>query len=79
MKNLYPKKYPIWVRKIGALNDARNAIAHDDRIKLAACEAAQPLSLVTFRNWRSALTVVACGLDRVVGSYLTDLTGARPW
>lgn len=75
----YPRKYPKWVTKLDRLNDARNAIAHDDRTRLADCIAVQPLTLSTFHSWRSALTEVASGLDAVVGAYLKDLNGRRPW
>ncbi|SDP50828.1 hypothetical protein SAMN04515671_4555 [Nakamurella panacisegetis] len=75
----YPSRYTRYVTNMDRLNDARNAIAHQDAKKLAECGAQQPLSLVTCRKWRSTLNQVATGLDAVMHAYLKDLTGQRPW
>ncbi|WP_432558841.1 hypothetical protein [Granulicoccus sp. GXG6511] len=74
-----PGRYSGWVTVMDRLNKARNAIAHDDRVKLAECHERQPLTLQTFRRWRSTLNEVVRSLDRLVGAYLKHLTGTNPW
>ncbi|MGW1346958.1 hypothetical protein ACWCOV_38305 [Kribbella sp. NPDC002412] len=80
LKAAYPRRYRGWTGKLDRLILARNAIAHQNPADLAEASALQPLTLATFRNWRSALNGVAIGLDRVVGTYLKDLDGTvAPW
>jgi hypothetical protein len=61
------------------LNDVRNAVAHSDSAKLAAVKRLQPLTLATFRRWRSSLNTAASGFDKVVAAYLSYLTGKAAW
>lgn len=68
-----PGSYTGWITTLTRLNTARNAIAHDDRIKLAECRAEQPLTISTFRAWRRTLTSIAAGLDEAVDAYLNEL------
>jgi len=79
LEAMQPRYYAGRRDKLHRLNAARNAIAHNDPVKLAACEAEQPLSLATFTSWRKALDGTATGVDRVMSAYLIDLTGTRPW
>ncbi|MDM4138575.1 MULTISPECIES: hypothetical protein [Mycobacterium] len=79
LKARYPRKSPKWVRTLEALNDARNGIAHSDAQKLASSDRDHGLTLATFRRWRSSLNGASVGMDRVVGAYLLDLTGTKPW
>ncbi|WP_139196050.1 hypothetical protein [Curtobacterium sp. MCBA15_009] len=79
MAVVYPFKSPAWRASLAALNDARNAIAHQDDLKLAAVRAAQPLTLATARRWRSSLGSLARGMDNVVGKQVKLLIGAAPW
>lgn len=79
LKQCYPKMYPKWEKTIKSLNAARNGIAHSDDEKLAASERDHGLTLRTFRSWRSSLNGAAQAIDKVVGAYLTDLTGTVPW
>ena len=61
-------------------NRARNAVAHDDREKLAAVEAAgYPITLRTVRRWRSTLDAMTGTMDGVVVEHLADMFGTRPW
>jgi hypothetical protein len=61
-------------------NRARNAVAHDDRDKLASVEAAgYPITLRTIRRWRSTLDGIAGTMDVVVADHLVDVFGTRPW
>ncbi|ASW89588.1 HEPN domain-containing protein [Mycobacterium marseillense] len=79
LKARYPAKSPKWERTLKALNDARNGIAHSDTEKLATSDRDHGLTLATFRRWRSSLNGASDGMDRVVGAYLLDLTGTKPW
>lgn len=42
---------------------------------LAEVRHKQPLSLATFRRWRSSLHTASSGFDKVVGAHVVDLTG----
>ena len=79
LSSRYPRRSGPWTTKLERLNDARNAIAHDNTAQLAKCHAEQPLTLATFRTWRSGLDQMASGLDEVVAAYLEDLNGDEPW
>lgn len=73
-----PHRYPTWIAAMDRLNNARNAIAHDNRLQLACCTSIEPLTLQTFRRWRNALNAVTRGMDAVLAAYLTDvLTAGR--
>ncbi|WP_131807522.1 hypothetical protein [Mycolicibacterium wolinskyi] len=79
LKQRYPARAPKWERTLKALNDARNGIAHSDADKLDSAHRAHGLTLATFRRWRSSLNGASAAMDKVVGTYLLDLTGSRPW
>jgi hypothetical protein len=79
LKNRCPRMTPKWEKTLRALNDARNGIAHSDAEKLAAAHREHGLTLATFRRWRSSLNGASDAMDRVVGTYLLDLTGTEPW
>ncbi|MEX1008549.1 MAG: hypothetical protein WD271_11970 [Acidimicrobiia bacterium] len=63
------------------LNEARNAIAHDDEARLAALEAqGNPITLRTFRAWQRDLDGLASTLDAEVAAHLGLLfQRATPW
>ncbi|NEW42500.1 hypothetical protein [Nocardia cyriacigeorgica] len=76
IKAMYPAKSSPWNDFLANLNEARNAIAHRDETKLAAVT--DPLTLATFKRWRSTLNGIASGIDKVVGAYLQDTLG-KSW
>ncbi|MBE0011675.1 hypothetical protein DXT87_18160 [Arthrobacter sp. AET 35A] len=61
------------------LNDARNAIAHNNPIQLATVIAVQPLTMRSAKKWRGQLNGLAVSMDRHVGAYLEDVTKKKPW
>lgn len=75
----YPKKSGGWNATLEALNHARNAIAHQDDLKLTQVKAATPLTKPTITKWRKHLDAVAYAMDVVVGDYVGQVTGQRPW
>jgi hypothetical protein len=79
LKGRYPSRFPKWEKTLAALNGARNGIAHSDADKLITAERQHGLTLATFRKWRSSLNGASTGMDKVVGTYLLDLTGTTPW
>jgi hypothetical protein len=79
LKTLWGNSYPARIGALDRMNKARNAIAHDDRSKLAECSAEQPLTLVTIRRWRATLGRLGSGLDKILKAYLAQLTGLDPW
>lgn len=68
-----------WNARLEWLNGARNGIAHDDTVKIAAAHTAHALTLRTFRTMRRRITRFATALDEVTGAYLTAATGTTPW
>lgn len=68
-----------WNTQLTRLNDARNAIAHNDEKKLAEVRAVQPLDLVHARKWRTMLNAITIGIDSVVTVHLSKLMGHAPW
>ena len=74
VKRRYPTRGPKWNTVLERLNEVRNAVAHSDSAKLVAVRNQQPLTLVTFRNWRRSLNTAAAGFDTVVAAYLQYLT-----
>jgi hypothetical protein len=62
-------------------NTARNALAHDDAVKLAQVVAqGYRLDLACIRRWRSALDGLATTMDIVMAMYLARLFSVpRPW
>lgn len=79
LKQRYPVKSPKWEKTLVALNGARNGIAHSDTDKLISAHREHGLTLATFRRWRSSLNGASAAMDKVVGTYLLDLTGTQPW
>ena len=75
----HPRQYRGWIEKLRRLNDARNAIAHGNHHAITASAAVQPLTLGSFRIWRSALRSLASGIDKTAREYLEGLSGTRPW
>lgn len=67
--------------KLKWLNTVRNAVAHDDEVKLArARDAGYGISLVSLRGWRSALSGLAGTVDNVLAEHLAALFETdRPW
>ncbi|MGQ0466147.1 MAG: hypothetical protein ACT4QG_12580 [Sporichthyaceae bacterium] len=51
----------------------------EDRERLAACRAEQPLIKRTVVTWRKSVSGQCGALDIVVGAYLTQLNGTAPW
>ncbi|WP_225732206.1 MULTISPECIES: hypothetical protein [unclassified Nocardia] len=76
IRAVYPPKCSDWNDFLTKLNDTRNAIAHRDEPKLASLTG--PLTLSTFRRWRSTLNVITSGIDRVVEAYLQNTIG-KSW
>lgn len=76
-----PARYKDRILRLTHLNETRNALAHNDSTKIAMCEAREKygLTLATFKGWRSTLNALAGGVDGIMGAYLKDLTGSRPW
>ncbi len=72
LRDLNPLRYPIWAETMDRLNQARNAIAHDDRPALVRCAVTEPLTLATFRRWRTAMSAVSHGMVEVVDAYLAE-------
>lgn len=75
----YPVKANKWKATLNSLNEVRNGVAHSDSAKLARADKDYGLTLRTFRTWRSSLSGAVTAMDRVVGTYLSDLTGSKPW
>ena len=70
-----------WNQRLTALNDARNAIAHDDVTKLAAIHNSgyNVGLLTTMRKFHTTTSQLTRAMDRVVGDHLNALFGGRPW
>ncbi|OIN80052.1 hypothetical protein BMG05_14915 [Mycobacterium malmoense] len=79
LSNRYPAKTPKWKTNLNRLNDVRNGVAHSDAAKLVRAHREHGLTLATFRHWRSSLNGAVYAMDKVVGTYLWDLTGSEPW
>lgn len=65
-------------RKLEALNNWRNAIAHQD-FDPRKLGGATELSLMTVRQWRNACEQLATDFDEVMFDYIYTLTGQAPW
>ncbi|MGY5310736.1 hypothetical protein [Nocardia gipuzkoensis] len=76
VKAMYPAKCSDWSKFLTTMNDTRNAIAHRDDTKLATVT--EPLTLRTFKRWRSTLNSITSGTDKVVHAYLQDTIG-KSW
>lgn len=76
LKAMYPTEAEDWKSLIEKLNDTRNAVAHSDETKLVGLP--DPVTLQTFLTWRSTLTSVVSGIDRVVEAYLQNTIG-KSW
>jgi hypothetical protein len=64
---------------VEALNEWRNAIAHQD-FSAAMVKAGRPhLPLAQVRVWRKACDALARSFDEVLRDHLRTLTGSAPW
>ena len=63
------------------LNEARNAIVHDEPGKLEALrQRGYPLTLKTIRRWRGSVEALASTMDLVIAQHLAALFGrSSPW
>lgn len=68
-----------WNDAVERLNEARNAIAHNNPDQLAGARATQPLTIKTVRKWRKDLDGLVVGMDNVLGKYLATVSGSHPW
>ncbi|MCV7311906.1 hypothetical protein [Mycobacterium paraffinicum] len=69
-----------WRLQLSRLNQARNAIAHNNPATLAALAGqGYPLTLQTVNSWRAACVGVTRNADKVVSDRLYQTTGMRPW
>jgi hypothetical protein len=69
-----------WRTRLTRLNEARNAIAHNNPSTLITlANAGFPLTLRTVKLWRTACFGATRTADKVVGERLFQATGARPW
>ncbi len=60
---------------LDALNDWRNAIAHQDFTRTNGAA----IQLQQVRKWRRATENLAADIDAVMSTYLTQLVGSPPW
>lgn len=78
-----PGRASAWNRSMTALNDARNAVAHDDRPALAKVTAAgyRLTELRTMKNFQRDAGQLAVVMDDVVATHLQQLFGGttKPW
>ncbi len=79
IESAYPTKGPVWGIRLELINDARNAIAHQDDAKLSAVRARTSLDLGIAKRWRTSLGELAKGMDTVVQRQVTALIGVSPW
>lgn len=63
------------------LNQARNAVAHSDHGAMARLRGeGYPLTLATFRTWRSTLNALARTMDATLSVHLSTMfSRPRPW
>lgn len=63
------------------LNRARNAVAHSDHAAIVKLRAERyPLTLDTFRGWRSSLNALAVTMDVTLSVHLSTMfVRPRPW
>lgn len=65
-------------KKLQALCDWRNAVAHHD-FRKPVLRGRSELSLSEVRGWRAACNALAVDLDRAMAAYLTRETNVAPW
>ena len=65
-------------KRLGELNDWRNAIAHHD-FDPAKLGGRKTLRLEEIRRFRNACNALATDFDRVMARYLAGFTGSNPW
>jgi hypothetical protein len=76
----YPQMGERWRRSLEALNNARNAVAHDDEERLRrSYTAGWPLTLESVRRWRKGLDGLAAGMDHLTGRHIEQLWKVTPW
>lgn len=68
-------------KKLEALIDWRNAIAHGDIERKRAARALEPteVHLATCRDWKSALNQLVPSIDEVLADQCENLGRPRPW
>jgi hypothetical protein len=77
-----PRRAPAWNSSMTALNDARNAVAHDDRAGLAriAADGYRLTELRTMKVFQRDAGKLVTVMDDVVSSHLAQLFGGiKPW
>jgi hypothetical protein len=76
----YPRRSPKWRGHLRLLNTARNGLAHDDGQRIRQVLATGWLLTLPFiHRWRIALDGLATGMDHVIGQYVHQTLGVRPW
>jgi hypothetical protein len=69
-----------WQRQLERLNQARNALAHNNMGKLQQLKAdGYPINSTTVDSWRVACNGIGRHLDLILKKHLTNLTGVQPW
>lgn len=69
-----------WRLRLIKLNQARNAIAHNNPSTLQTlAKEGYPLNFQTIKKWRTACFGVIRNADSVVGDKLTQMTQVQPW
>jgi hypothetical protein len=76
----HPVEVILWRQALQALNETRNAIAHDDPTRLARIAyAGWSIDLEMFTRWRGILDALAHALDALVGNKIQEIFGGSPW
>ena len=69
-----------WLRRVEELNEARNGIAHDDRVKMTTAAGGPTLTLGRVKNWHSAVRQLVKACDRIAAVSVATVTGGSvPW
>ena len=69
-----------WRQQLERLNEARNAIAHDEENKLQLLATQGfPITIATMHSWRAACNGVSRHIDTILENHIAQLTGVRPW
>lgn len=83
-------RYKTWNDSLTLLNEARNAVAHQNREQLrlftGAPDPNRPNEMVkprlnksTIDTWRKRCARLAVAMDAVAGDHVETMTGVRPW
>lgn len=76
---VWPTRGPVLKGRLELLNTARNAIAHQDAVKLAQVRAQTSLVMADAKRWRSNMDELSRVMDNVVGAQIATLIGRAPW